>query len=195
MSTHTATWVFNAPLAADQYLITVTDAVTDVAGNALDGEWVNPFSRLTSSGSVSTFPSGDAVAGGAFKFVFTILPGDANLDNVVDGSDFLTWQFSLGGPGRTFQQADFTGDGYTDSPNDLSAWSSNSGRYLHDLIFADFNANGIVTLNADGFTLASNLGMTGASHSDGDVDRDGDVDANDQAILLSQIGLAFDWVA
>lgn len=194
MSTHTATWQFSTPLAADQYLITVSDTVTDVVGNALDGEWVNPFSVYTSNLLVSTFPSGNTVAGGEFKFVFTILPGDFNLNNYVDGSDFIIWQGNFGGPGKSFTQGDANGDGYTDSPNDLSAWSSNFGRNLSDLIFADFDADGVVDMD-DYNILANNFNMTGASHSDGDVDRDGDVDFADFSILQNQFGTAFQWVA
>ena len=45
------------------------DSVTDVAGNALDGEWDN---------GTDTYNSGDGAAGGDFAFRIDILPGDVN---------------------------------------------------------------------------------------------------------------------
>ena len=50
-------------------------AVKDLAGNKLNGEWTN---------QVSSYPSGDAAAGGDFSFRFNVLPGDVNQDDIVD---------------------------------------------------------------------------------------------------------------
>ncbi|HYO25335.1 MAG TPA: dockerin type I domain-containing protein, partial [Lacipirellulaceae bacterium] len=193
VGTHVATWKFSAPLAADQYLLTLADTVTDVVGNALDGEWTNPFSVDTTNALVSEFPSGNGVAGGAFRFVFTVLPGDASLDNYVNGNDFVIWQGSLGGPGRTFAQADFTGDGTTSSA-DLTVWQNNSGAKLRDLVFADFNQDTVVNF-LDFSILSGNYGSTTADHDDGDADGDGDVDGNDFVMLQRQLGLTLTWVA
>jgi hypothetical protein len=194
VGTHVATWTYNAPFAADQYLIQLTDAVTDVAGNHLDGEWTNPFSVTTTSAAVSKFPSGNGTAGGAFRFVFTILPGDANLSNLVDGGDYLTWLYSQGGPGRTFTQADYNGDGMTDGA-DYSIWSANFGSYdLRALIFADFDGNGIVN-GSDYYTWSQHYGETGAPHSHGDADNDGAIGGVDMFIWVRQQGLLLSWVA
>ena len=54
--------------------------VTDVAGNALDGEWVNPDFIGDTNPSISTFPSGDGNVGGDFEFRVTVLDGDGGDD-------------------------------------------------------------------------------------------------------------------
>lgn len=187
-------WQFSAPLVRDQYLISLADAVTDIAGNALDGEWINPFSRSTlSTAGVSVFPSGNNMAGGDFNFVFTILPGDHELDNDVDGAGFLEWQRMLGGPGHTFQEADFNGDGYTNGA-DLAIQNANFGLQLLDLVYADFNHDGIVN-NLDYDIWDSNYASTETTHEYGDADGDTDVDDYDLDILTRQFGLDLDWVA
>ena len=50
------------------------------AGNALDGEWTD---------GVSTYPSGNGIAGGNFEFHFNVLGGDVNADDKVDNSDMI----------------------------------------------------------------------------------------------------------
>ena len=67
----TATWKLTAavPLADKLLLVLSSDSVTDLAGNALDGEWAN---------GADTYNSGDGVAGGDFAFRVNILPGDVN---------------------------------------------------------------------------------------------------------------------
>jgi hypothetical protein len=188
------TWMFNAPLTADQHLITLLDTVTDLAGNALDGEWTNPFSVNTSStAGVSVFPSGNGTAGGQFKFVFTILPGDANLNNYVEGNDFLIWQQNIGPSNRTFTQADYNGDGVANIA-DNTIWQQNSGKHLMDLVFADFNHDGQVN-QADLDIILGHFGATNASHADGDVDDDGNVNGLDWMIWQRQNGLTLSWVS
>jgi hypothetical protein len=60
-----AVWTLGSPLAIDKLLIkldvTTGSAVTDLAGNQLDGEWTD---------ASSTYPSGDGAAGGDFEFEF-----------------------------------------------------------------------------------------------------------------------------
>jgi hypothetical protein len=77
---HVATWSLSAVIGVDKLYVAVPGSgatpVTDVAGNALDGEWSNPtgFSQV---GATDSFPSGDGVAGGDFAFRFDVLPGDS----------------------------------------------------------------------------------------------------------------------
>jgi fibronectin type 3 domain-containing protein len=80
-STFTAQWVFLAPLPLDKYLLSIPSAAvtSKASGAALDGEFVN--------GSGNLLPSGDSVAGGDFNFRFNILPGDADQNGVVTGTD------------------------------------------------------------------------------------------------------------
>src|SRR5262249_22246412 len=49
-------------------------------GNALDGEW---------SQGASTFPSGDGVPGGDFRFRFNVVPGDVNRNGGVNAQDVI----------------------------------------------------------------------------------------------------------
>jgi len=76
----TATWMLSAPVGPDKLLIALGDTVEDQLGNALDGEWTD---------SVSTYPSGDGVAGGGFSFRFNVLPGDVNQNGSVFGNDVI----------------------------------------------------------------------------------------------------------
>jgi hypothetical protein len=78
-ATHTATWVFSAPLTDDKYLLNIpSSAVANQFGQSLDGEWA--------TGS-SNFPSGDGAVGGDFAFRFNLLPADVDQNGVVTGVD------------------------------------------------------------------------------------------------------------
>ena len=61
--------------------------VTDLAGNRLDGEWVD---------GVTTGISGDNVPGGDFVYHFNVLPGDANRNGSVDALDAAAIRRSYG---------------------------------------------------------------------------------------------------
>ena len=56
----------------------------------------------------------------------TIYPGDANLDDCVDGLDYVVWSnnYSPGSLGNGWLQGDFNGDGTTDGL-DYVVWSNN----------------------------------------------------------------------
>jgi hypothetical protein len=71
-----ATWTFASPVAEDMITVRLSDALTDVLNNPLDGE------RLT-----DIVPSGDGVPGGPFELTFRLLPGDFTADGRVDGED------------------------------------------------------------------------------------------------------------
>jgi len=75
-----ATWTTTSAFAADKLRLTVTDAVTDLAGNALDGEWTD------GAGSFA-IGSGNGITGGAFRFRFNVLPGDVNRSGSVNAND------------------------------------------------------------------------------------------------------------
>ena len=47
--------------------------------------------------------------------------GDANLDGVVDGGDFLAWQRGFGKAAPSLTDGDFNGDGVVDG-SDLTIW-------------------------------------------------------------------------
>jgi hypothetical protein len=58
-----ATWTLAESIQEESLLLFVADTVTDLAGNFLDGEWIDGQSQ---------FPSGDGVMGGVFEMSFTI---------------------------------------------------------------------------------------------------------------------------
>jgi alpha-tubulin suppressor-like RCC1 family protein len=58
-----ATWRLNEPIHRDTVLLKVGDVVTDLAGNALDGDWDD---------GQSEFPSGDGIPGGDFELSFVV---------------------------------------------------------------------------------------------------------------------------
>jgi len=76
----TATWTFANPLAVDKWVFDVSDAIEDLAGNRLDGDWLN---------TADLFPSGDGTPGHDFKFQANVVRGDANRSGVVLGDDVI----------------------------------------------------------------------------------------------------------
>ena len=65
-----------------------------------------------------------AQAGAARGFASAIKRGDANLNGVVDGADFLTWNDHKFTTSTSFCNGDFTGDGAIDAA-DFIAWNDN----------------------------------------------------------------------
>ncbi|HEY6563106.1 MAG TPA: PEP-CTERM sorting domain-containing protein, partial [Pirellulaceae bacterium] len=55
---------------------------------------------------------------------YLALPGDANGDHVVDGSDFGIWNANKFRPGTNWSTGDFNGDGVTDG-SDFGIWNAN----------------------------------------------------------------------
>ncbi|MCA9261231.1 MAG: hypothetical protein KDA61_18575 [Planctomycetales bacterium] len=195
-ATNSATWRFESWALADQFLIAVDDAVTGANGYQLDGEWTNPASitATNSSGMISSFPSGDGVEGGDFVFVMSLLPGDADLNGVVDQTDSDILGDNIGLQlGALFTDGDFNGDGDVDiwdyfATGDAQLMMTNWGVDLQTLeILADFDSD----LDVDSDDLAvlnANVGSTNATWSDGDLDGDGDVDADDYDLIFALIG-------
>ena len=193
-TTRVATWTFSTPLPLNQYAIYLPDSLVGPAGNGLDGEWINPFSVTTTNVAVSEFPSGNGTAGGAFYFAFTILSGDANQNNSVDGMDQLIWQAHVGGSGG-FTEGDFSGNGMVDYMSDYQVWTMNFGRVLQKLITADFDGDDDVDYD-DYNRWVANWGISsGATHAQGDADHDGSVDNDDFLIWQKQFGMLLKWVA
>jgi subtilisin family serine protease/glutamine cyclotransferase len=117
-----ATWTLPKSLAVDKLLLGVTN-VSDIAGNALDGEWID---------GTNVFPSGDGAAGGDFAFRFNVLPGDVNQDGAVlpdDRNAVLRSVGSTPGSSRYTVWKDLTGDARIIS-NDLSMLLKSLGKTL-----------------------------------------------------------------
>ncbi|MCH8840418.1 MAG: hypothetical protein IH831_07015 [Planctomycetes bacterium] len=197
-ATYTAVWRLEGWwFFGDQYLISLTDAITDVDGNWLDGEWVNPFSFTTINSLVSEFPSGDGNPGGNFNFVLTLLPGDIDLDGDVDEMDDGLWdELSGSAPssGATWIIGDFDGDGAVTGDDWDILWDNWDANLTNIWVLADLNGDFDVDDN-DIQTISNNLGLTGATYADGDINGDGVVDQTDLDLAFAQFGLAFDWVA
>jgi hypothetical protein len=160
---HTATWTYVSALPAAQYQLWLPDSIHDFNGNSLDGEWSNPGSYNPGGSSVVTtiFPSGNDIAGGDFKFVYTILGGDANRNNWVNISDYGTWQSNS-------------------DPN-----NPNQGHYR--FIDGDFSGNGIINISDYGI-LQTNFNLNWQTLAIlGDYDNDHDVDSADQAAFASYL--------
>jgi ELWxxDGT repeat protein len=99
-ATFTATWTLSGPLKGDKVLLDLDDAaVTDGGGNALDGEWTDPLGTAVAG---DTFASGDGAEGGDFRFRVHALPGDANRNGTVQGTDVTLVRAASGAtPGQS----------------------------------------------------------------------------------------------
>lgn len=98
-------WSF-ANLASGRYLATLgSDAIVNVDGSPLDGEWTTNASTFASG-------SGNGAAGGAFAFQFTVLVGDASqsLAGTVSTADQTYVRQRIGNtPTATTFRADING--------------------------------------------------------------------------------------
>ena len=101
-SAHAATWTLDEPIGVDSVRLKLPDAIIDAAGNHLDGEWAD---------AASTYPSGDTLPGGDFRFAMRFLPGDTNADETVNFLDYLAWKLNVPtASGATVAMGDVTGD-------------------------------------------------------------------------------------
>jgi hypothetical protein len=184
--TYAATWRFEGWALADQYLMSLTDKVSDAYGNALDGEWVNPWNNWSQNAAISEFPSGDGTPGGMFNFVMTLLPGDANLDGLVNSTDLSILQANYGLEfDATFSAGDFDGDGDVDG-SDTNQGQSTFG-LNYQAIWIGCNLDGDLDVDDDDLDIFfDNVGMEDPTFQDGDFNFDGEIDVEDRDILLAQ---------
>jgi hypothetical protein len=79
-STWTATWQLAQPIGRDRILLDLNSGrISDLDGNALDGEWTD---------ATTSYPSGNGTAGGDFEMRFNVLPGDVDRNGSVNQNDF-----------------------------------------------------------------------------------------------------------
>jgi hypothetical protein len=110
--TQTARWTLTTPINKDRLRLdldaTGANAVRDLGGNILDGEWTNNASTL----------SGNGTAGGDFEFNFNVLPTDVNNSGNVTSLDYTSIR-QLDGKSTTttgyIAKRDINGDGVINS--------------------------------------------------------------------------------
>jgi hypothetical protein len=96
-------------------------------GANLDGDWVNPNSLTDTNPNLHSYPSGDGNPGTSFVFRIAVQPGDYNLDNKVDLTDFAIQKDNYGKTsGATYAQGDADGDGDIDL-SDFNTYKANVG--------------------------------------------------------------------
>ncbi|MEX2317800.1 MAG: right-handed parallel beta-helix repeat-containing protein [Pirellulales bacterium] len=172
---YTATWTLAFALPSAIYLLRLADSIEDLAGNALDGEWTNPASYLTTT-ATKIFPSGDETAGGDFEFVFTILGADANRDLLVEFIDFTAMVAHYGQSAMNFANGDFDGDGTVDFP-DFTRLVQNYGLDFRTfVILGDYENDFFVLDEADEDEF---LSLYSTSNSAADLNGDGNVTTAD----------------
>ncbi|MBN1851160.1 MAG: choice-of-anchor J domain-containing protein [Pirellulales bacterium] len=192
----TATWTLQMDIGTSDVLqLFLEDTVADIAGNALDGEWVN---------GLSIYPSGDRLSGGDFQFHINLVPGDVNRDGTLNQRDieaFINhWGSATVGMSADgmIRHGDLNFSGTTDDADwrfISQAWTKAGGDpiNLDDLLAAksgDFNndqATDAIDYQA-WLTGFGNFPDGGAAPSDGDADSDGDVDGNDFLIWQRNCG-------
>jgi hypothetical protein len=104
-STRTATWTLSQSIAQGDVLqLVLSDAVVDLVGNRLDGEWTDATSTSSGNGS----------AGGEFQMRINVLPGDADGDGTIGMGD-LGVLGALFGSTAAGVKADFNADGIVDA--------------------------------------------------------------------------------
>jgi len=104
-STRTATWTLGENVGGDVLSLVLSDAVVDLTGNRLDGEWAD---------ATSTYPSGNGSSGGEFQMRIDVLPCDADGNGTVGFGDLLALQEAFGFAGYR-AAADFDGNGVVDA--------------------------------------------------------------------------------
>ena len=188
VGTMTATWRFTSWNNRDRYLVSLSDAVTDVEGNALDGEWTNPASLSTINSAVSEFPSGDGTAGGDFSFVVTLISGDTDLDGDIDAVDAQTVTANLWMTGAQFVDGDQNGNGTIDY-GDYFAIIYGVGTSAGPVsLLADLNGDWVVD-ESDANILSANSNLANPTQADGDLDGNGVIDIHDLDTMFAQFGL------
>jgi hypothetical protein len=146
----------------------------------------------TSTLAVSEFPSGNGTAGGDFKFVFTILAGDANLNGSVNASDVQIMYYYMNNfPGlgnQPFSHGDFNGDGLITTV-DLDMFAANWVVTLQNLILpADLNGDWAVDY-LDAEILVNNYNLANPVTWQGDLNNDQLINTQDLDLLFTRFGL------
>ncbi len=156
-------------LAPDNWALTLTDTVTDQAGNALDGESLG-----------GALPSGDGVPGGHWNSSLSVVRGDVNGDGAVTASDGEAMHAAYGariGMAGYNAFADLNGDGRVD---------------LSDRGLLRAERSGALGEASEIDAVVAAFAPAGAADAWYDRDGDGDVDPADVEVLVrTEMGTAF----
>ncbi len=193
----TATWQLATGVfeTLDMILLDLSDSITDIAGNALDGEWTNPQRTSTTNSLVSEFPSGDGVAGGDFRFAITAnIPGDVTGDNLVNSADLgiVLNNFGLEANQVTGWQTNLPDDTVDSEEIGLVLNDFNKGS-LDWLLLGDLNTDYWVGSH-ERLQIRRNWGGPDRVRSQGDFNGDGNVDAIDRAVVSGLWNFRVDFV-
>lgn len=166
ISTFTATLTLSGPLEASAVDFGIGAAgVSDIEGNALDGEWTN---------GVNLDDSGDGVAGGDFSYRVMSLPGDtrdefttsgSRIVNSVDSLDVRDFQngFVLTGSGafNYNARADLDGSNLIDAVDSLRVRDQQNA-----FLLATANLRAPMSAASAGSNQTANVGATGSVEFD-----------------------------
>ena len=137
----------------DQILLILSDDIQAASADqaALDGEWINPneFNPSVNIAAISRFPSGDGVAGGEFRFVFTtFIPGDFDNNNYGSWTDIDIVMDNWGAPRGDFQWVtEFAEANGMIGQADLNLALASLGINLRSAeLFGDLDGNGIINM-------------------------------------------------
>jgi hypothetical protein len=159
----------------NEYLVVVNRDIDSTMTLNIGLNTSKTFTRVSKDGSET------AISGGTVSYTVepadivilkwsnatTRIPGDANLDGMVDVGDLGILAANYGGSNKNWLQGDFNGDGLVDV-GDLGILAANYGGSGKTWAQGDFNGDGMVDVGDLGI-LAANYG-TGASGTDFDAD-------------------------
>ncbi len=152
--TRTATWTLEGNVDCDVLRLVLSDAVVDLVGNRLDGEWAD---------AASAYPSGDGSAGGEFQMHINVLPGDADGNGTVGGSDLAVLSALFGGAAAGIK-ADFNADGIVDAA-DYMMLKRSFGRSLPAIAQAPAAAPAVSLIAAPPAGISTNVQTEGAAET------------------------------
>ena len=137
----------------DQILLILSDDIQAASADqaALDGEWINPneFNPSVNIAAISRFPSGDGVAGGEFRFVFTtFIPGDFDNNNYGSWTDIDIVMDNWGALESTIGwTTEFAGTDGLIGQDELNLALASLGINLRSAeLFGDLDENGIINM-------------------------------------------------
>ena len=116
------------------------------------------------------------------------LPGDYDLDSVVDEGDYLAWKSNFGATSGAGLNADGNGDGVVDAA-DYTVWRDNLGATApgSGSLPGDYNSDSVID-EGDHLAWKSNFGATSGAGLNGDGNGDGVVDAADYTVWRDNLG-------